>query len=263
MEKYNISIVVFTWLTQASVGLVILRALYIRRSSAGEDKIYITGRYILLTSFVLLVTGLLFSFTHLDYPQHAYNALNNIISSWMSREILAEIILLFILLAWYITNGFRIKKTPLFILEILAAVSGITLIYFMIRTYMLPSLHELNTPAFPLSFIITPLLAGSAIIYFFLRKSEPGLAIKYKMFFTVLFLFSLINHIIFRSFNHDLEIFSIYSAFYLAAFVISIPSLYSTLKNKTVISDVIFLNLAIICDFLNRVYTLTYTNPAL
>ncbi|MBN1388467.1 MAG: dimethyl sulfoxide reductase anchor subunit [Bacteroidales bacterium] len=263
MEKYNLALVVFTWLTQASVGLIILRAIYMRRSSAGDDKIYITGRYILLTAFILLVTGLLFSFAHLNYPRHAFNALNNIISSWMSREILAEIILLFILLAWYIINGFTIKKTPQIIMEILAGLSGVALIYLMVRTYMLPSLQGLNTPAFPLSFIITPLLSGSAIIYFFLRKSEPELAIKYKLFFAIIFLFSLINHLIFRAFHHTLGVFNIYSAFYLAALIISVPSLYSTLKNKNVMSDVIFLNLAIICDFLNRVYALTYTNPAL
>ncbi len=263
MEKYNISLVFFTWLTQASVGLILLRAIYMRSSSADDEKIYITGRYILLTTFILLVTGLLFSFSHLNYPRHAFNALNNISSSWMSKEILAELILLLIMLVWYIITGFMIKKIPLFIFEVLAGASGIILIYFMIRTYMLPTLEELNTPAFPLSFIITPLLAGSAIIYFLLRKSEPELAIKFKMFFTILFLFSIINHIIFRSFQHDLKVFNLYTAFYLAALIMSIPSLYSTIKNKNVISDVIFLNLAIVCDFLNRVYALTYTNPAL
>lgn len=263
MEKYNISLVFFTWLTQASVGLIILRAVYMRGSTASDDKIYITGRYMLLTTFILLVTGLLFSFAHLNYPRHAFNAVNNISNSWMSREILAEIVLLFILLAWYIITGFRIRKIPQIIPEILTGVSGIALIYLMIRTYMLPSLTELNHPSFTLSFIITPLLAGAAIIYFFLRKSEPGLAVKYKMFFAILFLFSLINHFIFRSFHNDLELFNIYNAFYLAALITSFPSLYATLKNKNVISDVIFLNLAIICDFLNRVYALTYTNPAL
>lgn len=263
MEKYNISLAVFTWLTQASVGLIILRAIYMRRSSAGDKKIYTTGRYLLLTTFILLVTGLLFSFSHLNYPRHAFNALNNISTSWMSKEILAEIILVLVLLVWYILIGFMIKKIPLLVLEVMAGASGIILIYFMIRTYMLPTLEELNTPAFPLSFIITPLLAGSAIIYFFLRKSEPELAIKYKILFTILFLFSLINHTIFRSFQHDLKELNIFTAFYLAALIISIPSLSSTVKNKNAISDVIFLNLAIICDFLNRVYALTYTNPAL
>jgi len=181
----------------------------------------------------------------------------------MSREILAEIILLSILLAWYIHTGFMIKKMPQLILEVLAVISGIILVYFMIRTYMLPTLEELNNPAFPLSFIITPLLAGSAIIYFFSRKGEPELANRFKMFFTIIFFFSLINHIIFRSFQHDLREINVFTAFYLVVLVTSIPSLTSTFKNKKVISDVIFLNLAVVCDLLNRVYTLTYTNPAL
>ncbi|MEA1885720.1 MAG: DmsC/YnfH family molybdoenzyme membrane anchor subunit [Bacteroidota bacterium] len=263
MEKYNISLVVFTWLTQASVGLIFLRAIYMRKSSASDGKIYITGRYILLTAFILLLTGLLFSFAHLNYPGHSYNALNNVSSSWMSREILAEIVFLVIIFSWYIIIGFRITKVPLIIPEVLAVLSGIALIYFMIRTYMLPSLPELNHPSFTLSFIITPLLAGAVIIYLFLKKNEPGLAVKFKMFFTILFIFSLINHIIFISFHRDFTLVSIYTAFYLAGFIFSFPSLNATMKNKNVISDVIFLALALICDFLNRVYALTFTDPAL
>lgn len=263
MEKYNISLVVFTWLTQASVGLIFLRSVYMRRSSASEGKIYITGRYILLTAFILLVTGLLFSFAHLHYPQHAYNALNNLGSSWMSREIFAEIVLLLILFFWYLIIGFRVTKIPEVIPETLAALSGIALIYFMIKTYMLPSLPELNHPSFPLSFIITPLLAGSAIIYLFLRRSESLLAVKFKMFFTIFFIFSLTNHIIFRSFHNNFTLVSLYTAFYLAGFIFSFPSLDATIKNKNAISDVILLALAITCDFLNRVYALTFTDPAL
>ncbi len=45
--------------------------------------------------------------------------------------------------------------------------------------------------------------------------------------------------------------------------IFSFPSLNATIKNKNTISDVIFLTLAITCDFLNRVYALTFTDPAL
>lgn len=263
MEKYNISLVLFTWLTQTSVGLIILRSIYIRISSANDYKKYNTGRYILLTAFIMLVTGLLFSFAHLNYPRHAYNALNNLNRSWMSREILAEIILLFAILVWYIVTLLRIKNKSQIILEAATVVTGIVLIYFMIRTYMLPSLPELNHPGVPLSFIITPILAGAAVIYLFLRNSEQGLALKYKMLLILMFFASFINYIIFNSDLNKLLPVNVLSLFYLAGFLFSIPSLYTTFKNKIVFSDVIFLNLAIICDFLNRINTLTYTNPAL
>lgn len=263
MEKYNITLVVFTWLTQASVGLIILRSVYLRISSGTDIKIIRTGTYTLLTAFVLLVTGLLFSFGHLHYPGHAYNAINNTGNSWMSREILAEIIFLFIVLLSYIINRFGIKIIPSLILEVLAILSGMILIYFMIRTYMLPSLPELNHPSFPLSFILTPLIAGAAILYLFTRKTEPGMALKFKILFSILFIFSFVNHIIFLSFHGKLLAFKPVTLVYLATSIISLPSLYATLKNKNVTSDVIFLNLALICDFLNRVYAFTYTNPAL
>ncbi|HDR68374.1 MAG TPA: hypothetical protein ENN61_04915 [Bacteroidaceae bacterium] len=217
----------------------------------------------LFTSLVLLVAGLLFSFAHLHYPRNAYKAINNIGSSWMSREILAEVIFLSILLLWYIILRMKIKRIKLLIPEIMAIVSGTILVFFMVKTYMLPSLVELNHPSFPLSFILTALLAGTAVIYFLIKKSEAGLAFRFKILWTLLFFVSVINHLIFRSFNKDLYSLDIFLGFYLAAIIFSLPSLYATIKNKNRMSDVIFLSLALICDLLNRVYTLTYANPAL
>ncbi|MDT8401178.1 MAG: DmsC/YnfH family molybdoenzyme membrane anchor subunit [Bacteroidales bacterium] len=262
MEKYNLSLALFTWLTQASVGLLIMRAIYRRISTAGERR-EISGHYMLFTSLVILVAGLLFSFAHLNYPRNAFNAINNIGSSWMSREILAEVILLTVLLLWYIINRFRIKRIPQSIPETVAIITGLLLVYLMIRTYMLPGLNELNHPSFPLSFIITTFLAGTAATYFFTKNNDLIPSVKFKMLFTVLFYVSLVNYFIFRLSNNDFKLFDLYSLIYLAAIILSSPSIYATIKNKNGISDVIFLNLAIISDFLYRVYSLTYTNPSL
>jgi len=261
MKEYNISLVIFTWLTQASIGLIILRAVYIRMAAAknipGKDK------QVLLSAFILLVAGLLFSFAHLSYPRHAYNAVNNLGSSWMSREILAETVFLSILLLWYFIARFRIIKIPTIIPELIAVITGIALLFFMIKTYMLPSIPELNHPGLPVSFIITPFLAGSVIIFFLLRKKDPVTALKFKMLATLMFIASLINFLIFSINQDDLPLLNLYYVCWLAAAVVLIPSLSATLKNKNIIPDVIFLNLAIICDLLGRVYTLTYTNPGL
>ncbi len=262
MENYNISLALFTWLTQASVGLMIMRGVYMR-ISPGNDKRQITGQYTLFTSLVMLVAGLLFSFAHLNYPRHAYNAINNVGSSWMSREILAEVVLLTLLLLWYLFNRFKIKKIPHSIPEILVIITGLFLVYFMIRTYMLPSLYELNHPSFPLSFIITVLLAGTAIVYFFIKKTDPTTAVKFKMLFTLLFYISLINYLIFRLYNASFKLFELHFLLCLVTIIFSVPSLIAAIKNKNRISDVIFLSLALMCDFLYRVYSLTYTNPAL
>ena len=128
MEKYNLSLVLFTWLTQASVGLLIMRAVYIRTSSGNDNKPE-KAQYMLFTALVMLVAGLLFSFGHLNYPRNALNAINNIGASWMSREILAETILLAILLLWYLAVRFRIKTAGLWIPEILSIITGLSLIH--------------------------------------------------------------------------------------------------------------------------------------
>jgi len=181
----------------------------------------------------------------------------------MSREILAEVIFLALLLLWYVGTRLRIKIIPRPVFETGALVTGFLLLYFMIRTYMLPALDELRHPSFALSFIITTLLAGSAITWFLIKKTEEEAALRFKMLFSVLFIASLINYFIFRSFNNDLHLLDIYSLFYLAALILSFVSLSATIKNKNGLSDVIFLTLAIISDFLFRVYTLTFANPAL
>ncbi|MEE4214279.1 MAG: DmsC/YnfH family molybdoenzyme membrane anchor subunit, partial [Bacteroidales bacterium] len=111
MENFHLSLALFTWLTQASIGLLVMRTLYMSLL-AGSNRKEIYGQYMLFAALVMLVTGLFFSFSHLNYPRHAYNAINNLGSSWMSREILAEVILLTLLLLWYIINRFRIKIIP-------------------------------------------------------------------------------------------------------------------------------------------------------
>ena len=80
MERFNISLALFTWLTQASVGLVIFRSFYLRMPGSGKIK-HVTGQVLLFISLLMLVIGLLFSFMHLNYPRNAFNALNNLGSS--------------------------------------------------------------------------------------------------------------------------------------------------------------------------------------
>lgn len=261
MEKYNISLVLFTWLTQVSVGIIILRALYIR--IAGGQQPARTGQGLLSVALILLLAGLFFSFAHLKYPRHALNALNNISNSWMSREILAEIILVFSMMAWYAGIRFRIRVLPAVFFEPLSVLAGITLIFFMIKTYMLPALSGLNHPSLPVSFIITPLLAGSSVIYFLLRNKNQNIAGRFKVLAYIMFIASLVNFMVFSMYHGDLPLLNPYYALWLAAAFFLIISLMGTVKNKSVFPDVIFLTMALICDFSARVYTLTYTGPGL
>ncbi len=261
MEKYNISLVLFTWLTQVSVGIIILRAVYIRM--AGGRQPARTGQGLLSVALILLLAGLLFSFAHLKYPRHALNALNNISNSWMSREIVAEIILVFSMMAWYAGIRFRIRVLPAGFFEPLSVLTGITLIFLMIKTYMLPAIPELNHPSLPVSFIITPLLAGSSVIYFLLRNKNQNTAGRFKILAYIMFIASLVNFMVFSMYHGDLPLLNPYYVLWLIAAFFLIISLMGTFKNKSVFPDVIFLTMALICDFSARVYTLTYTGPGL
>jgi len=157
----------------------------------------------------------------------------------------------------------RIRQIPVVIPETIANTTGIVLIYFMIRTYMLPSIPELHNPSFPVSFIITPVLGGASLVFFFIRKKEPAYAERFRLIASIAFVLSFINYLLFVFLSNSYLLDSPVTFVYFAGIILLILSYYLNAKNKTGISDVIFLNLAIVCDLLNRVLTLTFTNPGI
>ena len=85
METYEWGLVLFTVLSQAAVGGFILTlCMRLRNKDAALDGIYRKSN---LTLFAVSVVAMLASLFHLGRPLHALNALGNLGSSWLSREI--------------------------------------------------------------------------------------------------------------------------------------------------------------------------------
>ena len=162
MRNKDWTLVMFTTLTQASVGIILCFTL-LNYLGADVDLIVQQGLSLknpvfLAIAFVGIAT--LISFLHLGSPSNAPNALNNLSGSWISREILALAIyslslLLTLVLGW----GDWIHRYLAHLL-VLNAFSGLALLWMMIRIYVMPTIPPWNSWYTGASFVATAVCLG-------------------------------------------------------------------------------------------------------
>lgn len=160
-------LILFTVMIQMSVGaflfLGILNEVKFIKLEAGVFSA--AGRPILnVTGFILVLSVIVAAF-HLGSPLNAINALNNLESSWLSREILSLILFLFsggIFLLFFIKKGN--ERKIIFILALITVLLGYITIASMSLVYILGTVPVWNNFFTPLSFIMTSLILGSGAI---------------------------------------------------------------------------------------------------
>jgi anaerobic dimethyl sulfoxide reductase subunit C (anchor subunit) len=161
------SLIAFTVLAQMAVGTFIIREVvrFLAVKKYGTETVHQTADISLLAIGAAMILAVVVSFFHLGSPLKAYHALNNLSTSWLSREILfvilftaAVVILLF--LKWRGIAGVKVRNW----LVSLTGLLGLTLIFCMTRVYMLPTVPVWNNPFTPLSFWITAFLLGSLAV---------------------------------------------------------------------------------------------------
>jgi anaerobic dimethyl sulfoxide reductase subunit C (anchor subunit) len=126
----------------------------------------------------LLGVGAAASFLHLGRPGRAVQALRNLRESWLSREILGEVVF-FVMLAGlalteWIRPGGMSRSIALRGAVLAAGLSGLFFLYGMIRIYMIktvPAWRDRHTPA---SFLVTALLLGALASAAFRIAAGPG-----------------------------------------------------------------------------------------
>jgi anaerobic dimethyl sulfoxide reductase subunit C len=186
MGSHDWSLIIFTILAQMSVGAFVVLGVahFYAVRKAGIREADRMSDLALLAIGPVLVLGLLASMFHLGQPFVAYRAINNLATSWLSREILFGILFagsgfLFALLQW------RKIGTPLLrnVLAWISAVLGLALVYSMARVYMIESQPAWNTMAtvvsfFATSFLLGGLAIGSAFVinYAMVKRADPGCA---------------------------------------------------------------------------------------
>lgn len=186
MNTHDWSLVVFTILGQMAVGsfvvLSIARFLAVRKAGQVEaDRL--TDRALLAIGPVL-VLGLLASFFHLGNPLNAYNALGNLGSSWLSREILSGVAFaglgaVFAFIQWRKLGSAAVRN----VLAVVTALAGLALVYSMSQVYLLRTVAVWDTVLTPVSFFATTFLLGSLAVgsalvvnYAYVQRKNPGCA---------------------------------------------------------------------------------------
>jgi len=117
---------------------------------------------ILAVVVALMALAALVSFFHLRHPIRARHVLSNLRSSWLSREILFELVFtaLIVLAAWL--AWVRTPATPLLWgVLVTACLAGGLFLLSMAKLYMLPSMPVWHGAYTPVSFALTTLVTGA------------------------------------------------------------------------------------------------------
>lgn len=167
MDFRELALVAFTILGQMSVGAFIVLGVvhFLATRKAGLQAADRLSDLALLAIGPVLVLGMLASLAHLGNPLNAYLAVGNVLSSWLSREILMGVLFaglgfLFALMQW------RKAGTPALrnLVALAAALIGVLLVFSMAMVYALPNRPSWNSVATPLSFFVTTFLLGALAI---------------------------------------------------------------------------------------------------
>lgn len=170
-------LVAFTVLGQAAVGIFVLFHLpFLARFRTPTYGWRIT--WLVTLALVLLLAGLavLVSFFHLRHPLRARFALSNLRSSWLSREILFELVFMALVgaagwLAW--------SRAPsagsVWVLVAAALLAGGLFLASMAKLYMLPALPVWRRGYTPVSFLLTSFALGALATEIVVRTvAGPG-----------------------------------------------------------------------------------------
>ena len=186
METREWALIAFTILTQMSIGafvvLGIVHFFAVRKAGVVEaDRL---SKYALLAIGPTLALGMIASFFHLGNPLNGPLAINNLGSSWLSREIFFVVVFciagaVFAFLQWRQIGTSTLRTVVAWV----AALLGLAQVCSMSMVYMLPVQPYWNTVGTLLAFFSTAFLLGSLAIgaalvatYTYIRRKNPDCA---------------------------------------------------------------------------------------
>lgn len=153
----------YTILTQLSVGALlviwVIRALNI--NEFGSEKTDQAIKIPVLILFSTAIFAIIFAHFHLSRPYLSFLALRNIGSSWLSRELLANLIyVIFLGLLLASLWSIKARNNTITFLGWLAILCGFITEFCMSRIYLLPSQPAWDSLLTPISFLMTTFLLG-------------------------------------------------------------------------------------------------------
>lgn len=159
----EISLIFFTSLAQAAVGMIVLLAILPQKSAEPVRPVDGICNYLdmhggcaLITAIALFCLGVLFSFLHISSPFVSFYTITNVATSWLSREIL------FVILFGVACLTLFFMRTRM--LHMLAAIIGFGLVYVMSQVYSNLPVAFWRSSLTLWVFLSTALLLGSATL---------------------------------------------------------------------------------------------------
>lgn len=166
-------LIIFTLLVQMSVGtFLFLGILHDLSFVKLDERIFTTVSNSLLKLIsAILVLALIVAFFHLGNPLNAINALNNLESSYLSKEILSLIIYIVLgTIFLLVYKKYNTKRVLIFFLALITTLLGFITIAFMASIYMLETVPIWNNLFTPISFYFSVLILGSGVIFYSLIR---------------------------------------------------------------------------------------------
>ena len=142
------SLVIFTILGQSAAGIMMLLALSRRATRSAVRRTWV--------AVIILIAAAVASLGHLADPTISYFAVTNVLSSWLSREILFAGLFGAAMLLWIIFRRCRLLR--------LAALVGLAFVYVMSRVYIIPTEPFWNSLLTFWSFLSTAFLLGASLL---------------------------------------------------------------------------------------------------
>ena len=166
------SLVFFTLVCQTAIGALIFSE--ILRLIPGKDQGAGEKNNPLFRIIVLLIGALCIAFFHPGNPLNSVNALNNIRTSWLSREIFFLCCLITSLIFYFVTGRYKGNRWIMSMFRFVSVSSALLLLYSMIRLYMIPSVSSWNNIHTPVGFILAALSCGLGFILVFTGISKQA-----------------------------------------------------------------------------------------
>src|SRR5690554_3591581 len=182
MEVREWALIIFTILAQMAVGsfiVIVVVHFFASRKAGGAEADRMSDRALLALGPILVI-GTVASLGHLGNPMNAFRAVNNVGSSWLSREILFNLLFLVVGGAFAIMQ-WRKLGTPAArnALAWVAAALGVALVFSMSQVYAIRTVPVWDTVATPISFFATTFLLGTLAVgaayvvnYNFMRRRK-------------------------------------------------------------------------------------------
>ncbi len=151
MDQDFLSLAIFTILAQCAAGMAFIKAFLPKGNDRKCFNLWA------LVAIVLLGLGACVSILHLNSPFNSYNALKNPLTSWLSNEIYSLIIFGICLVVCFFYN--------ILYTRILAALSGILLVFCMSMVYMETNVSSWQGYTTMINFASSALVMGGACIF--------------------------------------------------------------------------------------------------